>query len=153
MQTGGSPPPPPRQPPLGRVKKTPAVTPLRIGVEAHMIGRRRTGNERVVVNLVKALGRTTPHELVLYFADRDAASAWQSSDDGRFEVRVQPSANPIARRVLTMPIASRGDRLDVLLAHYSRPVLAACPVVTIVHDVSFRRHPEFYSRYERLYMN
>ena len=125
---------------------------MRIGIEAHMIGRRRTGNERVVVNLVKALREISDHELILYFTDRDAAGEWRGSADRGVGVRVQPLRNPIARRALTMPIATHRDDLDVLLAHYSRPILSSCPVVTIVHDVSFERHPEFLSRYERLYM-
>src|SRR5439155_5364190 len=45
------------------------------------------------------------------------------------------------------------DRLDVFLAHDTRPPLAPCPVVTLIHDAAFARHPEFFSRYDRMWMN
>jgi glycosyltransferase involved in cell wall biosynthesis len=50
------------------------------------------------------------------------------------------------------PTAARRDRLDALLVQYVGPPFAACPVVTVVHDVAFAVYPEFYSRAERLWM-
>ncbi len=40
----------------------------------------------------------------------------------------------------------------MFLAHDVRPPFAPCPVVTLVHDVAFERHPEFFSPYERAWM-
>jgi hypothetical protein len=51
---------------------------LRIGIDAHVLGRQLTGNERVVSNLIAALRRVCDHELFIYLTDRDADRAWRA---------------------------------------------------------------------------
>jgi glycosyltransferase involved in cell wall biosynthesis len=126
---------------------------LRIGVEAHVVGRRQTGNERVVANLVRALAAIGPHDLVVYFTDPATAESWTAERLANTTIRLLRPAHPAVRIPLGLPLAARRDRLDVLLAHVNRPPVAPCPVVTLVHDVAFARFPEYFSRYERLYMN
>ncbi len=124
---------------------------LRLGIDAHVIGRPTGGNERVMKNLVPALRAVCDHELFAYV---DAAAAaretWPSAP---CEVRALAVENPLLRLAFSLPKASRDDRLDAMLCLYNRPALVACPVVTVVHDVSFARFPSYFSRYERTYMN
>lgn len=47
---------------------------LRIGIDAHANGERRTGNERFMANLIPALRELRPHELFLYFTKPTAAA-------------------------------------------------------------------------------
>jgi len=42
--------------------------------------------------------------------------------------------------------------LDVMLVQYTAPRSPGCPVVSVVHDVSFAEHPEWFSPLERLWM-
>jgi glycosyltransferase involved in cell wall biosynthesis len=126
---------------------------LRIGVEAHVVGRRQTGNERVVANLVRGLAARGPHHVVVYFTDPATAEAWTAERLPNTTVRLLRPAHPAVRIPFGLPLAARRDRLDVLLAHVNRPPFAPCPVVTLVHDVAFARYPEYFSRYERIYMN
>jgi len=127
--------------------------PLRIGVEAHVVGRRQTGNERVMSNLITALGEVSGHRLVVYFTLPEAAAEWRSRAGGRLEIRMLRPTNPFVRIPLALPWLARRDRLDVLLSHVNAPPVAPCPVVTLIHDVAFARHPEYFSRLERAYMN
>jgi glycosyltransferase involved in cell wall biosynthesis len=126
---------------------------LRIGIEAHVVGRRQTGNERVVANLVRGLAALGPHHVVVYFTDPVTAESWTAERLPNTTVRLLRPAHPALRIPFGLPVAARRDRLDVLLAHVNRPPVAPCPVVTLVHDVAFARFPEYFSRYERLYMN
>ena len=52
--------------------------------------------------------------------------------------------NPLGRLSLGLPLATSRDRLDVLLAHVHRPLFASCPVVSLIHDLSFARLPRSY---------
>lgn len=119
---------------------------MRVLVDAHMVGSRETGNETYVRNLLSALN------------DMDgvqAAAALPASGRG-----VDPSLagesivlNPPGdwmRLAYALPRACREWGADVLHVTYVRPVVCGCPVVVSVHDVSFRRFPEFFSPRDRL---
>jgi glycosyltransferase involved in cell wall biosynthesis len=125
---------------------------LRIGIEAHVIGRRQTGNERVMANLVRALRKECDHELVLYFTDPAAATEWRSHQYPRTTVQCLRFDHPLLRLTLGLPRAAARDRLDVFLAHAHRPLIRRCPVVCIIHDMVSIRLPHDLSLVERAYM-
>ena len=124
---------------------------LRIGIDAHAVGRRKTGNERVITNLVQALCRRSDHELFVYVTDAADPELW--SDLDQVTLRAIGRPNPLRRLGLSLPRASRRDSLDVLLCEYTRPLHVACPVATMVADVSFARFPEYFGRGERLWLS
>src|SRR2546430_5552632 len=91
----------------------PAVSrPLRIGIDAHAIGERRTGNERFIANLVPALQTLCEHRFVLYFTSREAEESWPPAP--RTETRLLRPANPLIRIPATLAYRAARDRLDVL---------------------------------------
>jgi glycosyltransferase involved in cell wall biosynthesis len=126
---------------------------MRIGIDSHQLGRRQTGNERVMRNLIEALGRVTNHEFVLYFTDQDTASSWSARYGSRFLCKVLPARSAFVRVPLLLPRAAHIDKLDALLCHVVAPPVCPCTVVTIIHDISFRRYPRFFPLYERVFMN
>jgi glycosyltransferase involved in cell wall biosynthesis len=128
------------------------VPPLRIGIEAHVVGSRPSGNGRVVANLISALAEGFEHELFVYFTDPHVAKDWGRRDLSRVTVRLIRPAHPFVRIPFGLPLRAARDGLDVFLAHDNRPPFSPCPVVTLVHDVAFARHPEFFSPYERAWM-
>lgn len=125
---------------------------LRIGIEAHVIGRRQTGNERVMSNLVRALCTEPDHEFVLYFTDLETANEWRSHEFPRTTVRCLGSGHPLSRLTVGLPRAAARDGLDVFLAHGHRPLIRRCPVVCIIHDMVSIRLPHDLSLVERMYM-
>jgi glycosyltransferase involved in cell wall biosynthesis len=126
--------------------------PLRIGIEAHVVNSRPSGNGRVVANLVRALHAGTHHQLFVYFTDPAVAASWRALGWPRLTVRLIRPGNPAFRIPLAQPILAARDRLDVFLAHDNSPPVAPCPVVTLVHDVAFARFPEYFSAFERWQM-
>ena len=125
---------------------------LTIGIDAHAIGERKTGNERFIANVIPAIRRRTGAQLVLYFTDVDAARAWDARRMPGTTVRLLRPAGRVARVAATLPIRTFLDRLDVLFVQYTGPPVAACPVVTVVHDIAFWQHPEWFSRAEAMWM-
>ena len=125
---------------------------LRIGIDAHAMGERKTGNERFIANLIPALRARCDHDLILYVTNDEAARALTSRRLERTVVRTIRPTNPLIRVPLGLPIRASRDRLDVLLVQYVAGPAVPCPVVTVVHDVAFWKHPEFFSRSERAWM-
>jgi len=126
---------------------------MRIGIDVRPIGRQQTGNERVMRSLSSALVEKFDHEFVLYFSDRSAAANWATGAPQQASIRVIPVGNPFIRLPLALPYLAHRDRIDALLCHMNCPPLARPGVATIVHDVSFARHPEYFSVYERFLLN
>jgi glycosyltransferase involved in cell wall biosynthesis len=53
----------------------------------------------------------------------------------------------------TFPRALDDDRIGVAHVQYTIPPLMPCPVVTTIHDVSFKRCPEFFTLKDRLILS
>src|SRR5437870_4907866 len=104
---------------------------LRLGIDAHVVGDRKTGNERFVANLLPALRAITSHQLVLYFTHAEAARPWRSAP--RTEVRMLRPKHPLVRVPISLAALAARDRLDALLVQYTAPPVVSCPVVTVIH--------------------
>jgi glycosyltransferase involved in cell wall biosynthesis len=125
---------------------------LRIGIEAHVLGRRQTGNERVIAALCERLGRISDHKIFIYVTSSEAADDWGSRALPRTTVK-QISAAPLPRLLRGLPAQASEDQLDVLLAHVNTPPRCSCPTVMLIHDVGFRRQWRLVPVHRRLYMN
>lgn len=114
---------------------------MRIGIDAHVVGRRATGNETYIVNLVDALMRRNDVQ-PLVFLDGDVA--WPGTTDptvARLRTRT-----PFARIPVELPLAARRARVDLLHVQYVGPPLVGVPLVTAIHDVSFEDVPGLFRR-------
>jgi glycosyltransferase involved in cell wall biosynthesis len=123
---------------------------LRIGIDAHVIGDRKTGNERFMANVIPALRRICDHELFLYFTHPEAMRSWPSA--AATHHRLLRPANPLIRIPFSLGYRAARDRLDVLFVQYTAPPVVSCAVVTVVHDVAFALHPEWFAPKERIWM-
>jgi glycosyltransferase involved in cell wall biosynthesis len=130
-----------------------ARRPLRIGIEAHVVGPRPSGNGRTIANLIGPMVLGSPHRFFCYFTNPVSAATFRARRLPRTEIKLLTARAPYLRIPFALPYHAARDRLDVLLAHDNRPPLAPCPVVTLIHDTAFARHPEFFSRFDRLWMN
>ena len=119
---------------------------LRVGVDAHALGRNQTGNERFIANLLPHLAERCE---VVAFVEREPDG---DLGDG-IEVRTIGTGRGLARQAWTLPRAVRDAKVDVLLAQYLVPRRIDRPSVAVVHDVSFLTHPEWFSPAERRWMH
>jgi glycosyltransferase involved in cell wall biosynthesis len=121
------------------------VTPL-VVVDADVLGRRRTGDETYVRNLLRELAPLAPAAGI-----RIAAVTRQP---GLVPVGIEPVelATPLQelRMTLMLPRLLRG--LGAALAHfqYALPLVLPCPAVVTIHDLSFERQPSLMGRKDRL---
>jgi glycosyltransferase involved in cell wall biosynthesis len=113
-----------------------------------MIGGRETGNESYVAALAPALAGLEGLRCVAALEPGAAAPLdWPAA---RPDVARLRPAGDWARLAYSLPRLCREWRADILHVTYNAPFASPCPVVVTVHDVIFRRFPEFFSARDRL---
>jgi glycosyltransferase involved in cell wall biosynthesis len=124
---------------------------VRIGIDARPLCAPKTGDRTYLLGLLEGLARVgADHEVILYFdqpppADVPFARGWQT--------RVVTAPHPRLWTPLTLPDAARVDRCDVLHVQYIAPTCRRPRVVTTIHDVTFRLHPEWFPLKDRLLLD
>src|SRR5258706_1317736 len=121
---------------------------MRICLDAHMIGGRETGNEACVAALAPALARLAGICCVAAVElNAMLRGDWRAAK--REVVRLR-TAGDWLRLSYTLPRVCSDWRADLLHVTYNAPFISPCPVVVTVHDVIFRRYPDFFSARDRL---
>ena len=119
---------------------------MKIALDADPIGRDGSGNETYLRGVVGGLQPLLGADDELILLGRQPA-ALRAIADGRTSVlAIGPG---LAGEIATGRAARRAGA-DIFVAHYQPPLRFGGPVVTVVHDVSFRRHPEAFPRALRL---
>ncbi|MBI4468946.1 MAG: glycosyltransferase family 4 protein [Acidobacteria bacterium] len=121
-----------------------------IGIDAHAIGSRLTGNETYIRNLIPALAELDQeYRYVLFFTIPDAAETWRSRFPNVAVQLVHPGT-PYLRIPFVLPWLARRLRIDLLHVQYIAPPRCPVPFVTTIHDISFEHFPEFFRQRDRL---
>ncbi len=108
------------------------AAPIRVALDAHVVGRRQTGNETYVVNLAEAFARRADVRATVFL---DAGTPW-------------PSTAPVVTEALRMrtrylrlpfelPLRARRSGVELLHVQYVSPPWPRLPVVATIHDISF----------------
>lgn len=121
---------------------------MRVLIDAHMAGMGETGNETYVVGLLHALSRLPSVQCAAAVAAGQPLPPVLASSP--IDVLPLRSTNNWERLAVGLPSLCRQWHADILHVSYTGPLCCPCPMVVAVHDVSFRRHPEFFSLRDRL---
>jgi alpha-1,3-rhamnosyl/mannosyltransferase len=115
-------------------------------VDADVLGRRRTGDETYVLNLLRALAPLAPAAALRIAA---VTRHPELVPEGIEPVELSTGSQEL-RMALTLPRLLR--RLGAALAHFQHalPLLSPCPAVVTIHDLSFERDPSLMSRKDLL---
>jgi glycosyltransferase involved in cell wall biosynthesis len=121
------------------------VKPL-VVVDADVLGRRRTGDETYVLNLLRALAPLAPE------AGLRIAAVTRHPElvpEGIEPVELSTQSQEL-RMTLMLPRLLR--RLGAALGHFQHalPLMLSCPAVVTIHDLSFERDSTLMSRKDRL---
>ena len=93
---------------------------LRIGVDAHAIGRRLTGNEVYIRNLISRYALLDSESEFIAYVSTQEARFW--IPDGFQQRRI--SKNPFVRLGRQFSAKLRQDRPDLIHVQYTAPVFA-----------------------------
>lgn len=113
---------------------------MRFSIDAHAVGRKLTGNEVYIRNLMNGLAALDDKsEFIAYVSEPGA----ETDIPKGFAIR-RVSSNPFVRLGVDLPRRVMEDRPDLLHVQYTAPLACATPVVVTVHDVSFLEAPQFF---------
>lgn len=124
---------------------------MKIAIDAHMLGHRETGNETHIRELLSALADLETQD-EFYILLEPGQSAPVPARENWHSLTL-PSRSPFRRLLYDLPRLARQYRFDVLHVTYNAPFFSPCPFVVTVHDVSYVRHPEFFSLRDRLVLS
>lgn len=127
---------------------------MNIGIDAHMLGQKETGNETYILELSRHVPRGAPaHQFFIYVENPDAVPPELREHPN---VRIVPlkTRSAVQRLLWELPRRAAVDALDVLHISYNAPLRLppACALVVTIHDISFEHHPEWYSLPLRLFL-
>ena len=114
---------------------------IRPALDAHVVSRRKTGNETYVVNLATALAQRADVQPLAYV---DSGVTWPLPDGP--ETRELNWRSSFLRIPVELPTRARRDHCDLLHVQYVAPPIARLPLVTAIHDVSFEDVPGLFPR-------
>lgn len=118
---------------------------MKIGVEGRTLQGRRYGVARYLKNLLRELvAIDRENEYVVYLSEPIEPLGFSSE---RLSMKVMGGGPSIAWRHLRLPRAMRSDGVDLHFSPaYFLPLIKVCPSVVVVHDLTFKVHPEWFAR-------
>lgn len=106
---------------------------MRVGIDAHVLGKNKGGVERYLANLLELLPFVAPDLDFLVFVRRGYRPAASIPSNMRFIDL--PTANPLLERSLVLPFLARRYAVDVLHVQRVAPPFPGCRVVVSIHDL------------------
>jgi glycosyltransferase involved in cell wall biosynthesis len=121
---------------------------MKIGVEGRTLQGKRYGVARYLMNLLANLLQIDRHnEYLVYMSEEIKPLAYDHPNLDFKVMRVRPG---ILWRHLRLPMTMRADGVDLHFSpSYMLPLVKVCPSVVVVHDITFKVHPEWFSRDRR----
>jgi len=122
-----------------------------VGIDAHTLGSRSSGNETYYQQLLRHLAKTPRNEdrYIVYYTHPAGARRLPESESFRLK-RIRP-ATPFWRIPFGFPLEFRSQGLDVFHAQYIIPPYCKCKTVTTIADIAYEHFPESFSRFENLW--
>ncbi|MCC7153501.1 MAG: glycosyltransferase family 4 protein [Bryobacterales bacterium] len=122
---------------------------MHFAVDAHAIGRKLTGNEVYVRNLLSNLALLDKvSTFTAFYSVPEAAHAIPD----RFKA-CRVSSNPFVRLGFDLPRRVLQGRPDLLHVQYTAPLFCDARTVVSVHDVSFLERPEYFRKSRALQLS
>ena len=115
-------------------------------IDADVLGRRRTGDETYVRNLLRELPPLAEA------AGLRVAAVTRRPDlvPAGIEAIELPGSRQELRMAWTLPRLLRRVRADLLHTQYAVPLRCPCPAIVMIHDLSFERDPASMRRRDRV---
>lgn len=110
---------------------------MKIGIDAHVLGKKLGGVERFVSELVKALPKLTPEHQYIIFVTKDAHKTMRFQSTRQVTFVPLAFANPMLERLILLPWLVWRYRLDALLVQRLAPWFCGnCKLIVTIHDLT-----------------
>ncbi len=128
---------------------------MRIGVDARTLQVARYGVARYLTNiLTHCLELDERNEYILYLSEAMPPADFPIPEGSRLSYSVLQARPSILWRHVALPLQMRKDQCDLHFSpSYFVPMLKVCPHVVVVHDISFKAHPEWFAKDKRMFFD
>ncbi len=119
---------------------------MRIGVEGRTLQGRRYGVARYLTNLLRELvAIDAENQYIVYLSEPIEPLGFRAAN---LSTSVLSGRGPsLAWRHMRLPRQMRRDGIDLHFSPaYFLPLFKVCPSIVVVHDLTFRVHPEWFAR-------
>lgn len=115
-----------------------------IGIDAHYLGNKQSGNERYTRNLIHSLSTQYPGDTFkIYVTNPQVLDDLLFNQENIEPILLKP-ANPIYRISVGFPRELRNNPVDVLHVQYNAPLMSPAKLIVTMHDISWAKHPEWF---------
>ena len=113
---------------------------MRIGIDAHILGKNQGGVERYVKEIVSRVPALLPEHLFFIFVNRQYARTVTNCDNIRYVLT--PVSDPIFQRSVILPLLVKMLRIDILHTQRVLPFFVNCKSIVSIHDILPLTMPE-----------
>ncbi len=125
---------------------------MRIGIDAHILGKNKGGVETCLFSTLRALSRLDPvNEYVVYVAR--GQSSRLAGLRPNFRVSELAVSSPWLQRPFLIPVLYAADRLDVILLQRVLPFWGCRNSVLQIHDAIYASHSQLFPAGRRTLLN
>lgn len=127
---------------------------MRVAIDGRTLTGRFTGDRTYWRSLLRTMPCLAPEDTFLVYS-RLPIPEGELPDLPNVERRIVEARSERLWTLTALPQAARQDRADIIHVQYTIPPrrLCPCPVVTTVHDISFRLYPQWFPLKHRVLMN
>ena len=123
----------------------------RIGIDAQAVGTNLSGNEIYIRNVINHLPEDSTLNYSLFLNPK---FNYLGDDFGsKYERIFFKTKNPFIRLPLEFPYLLMKNKLDLLHVQYTAPMMANCPIVSTIHDISYEHYPELFTKKEATFLH
>lgn len=110
---------------------------MRIGIDAHVIGKNLGGVERFVAELIKSLPSYAPEHEYIIFVTKSAYETLKDKSTDSIQYAPLAIANPLLERLVLLPLLVRKYQLDALMVQRLAPwFCGSCKLLVAIHDLT-----------------
>lgn len=110
---------------------------MRIGIDAHVLGKNIGGVERFVQELVNELPQLTPQHEYVVFVTQSAFSKLSQYTTAQVQYVPLFFSNPLIERLILLPWLVRKYRLEALMVQRLSPWFCGkCKLIATIHDLT-----------------
>lgn len=110
---------------------------MRIGIDAHVLGKNLGGVERFVAEIVKGLPQQAPAHDYIVFVTKAQFATLKKPNDEHMQFVPLAFSNPLIERLLLLPWLVRKHQLDAIFVQRLAPWFCGkCKLIVAIHDLT-----------------
>ncbi len=125
---------------------------MRIGIDARLLGGQFTGDRTYWRGLLSGLAAIDGENQYFLYMREPFAEA-PLALPANFHSKIVPGASDRRWSFVDLPDAAKRDRVDVMHVQYTVSPFFSMPVVTTIHDITFKLFPELFTSKDRILLN